>query len=114
GIFGSRPLDRDRVAQGKALRRSNPGRRFRIGRLRTFGRTGGGGTSPGMVSRGGARRTWPKSAAPGSIRRGFGSRTDYAPCVVHLWHKRVMGRLKAARASATAGLRGKSLPAGTS
>ena len=52
---------------------------------------GGGGTSPEMASRGGARRTWPKSAALGSIRCGFGSRMDYAPCVVHLWPERSTG-----------------------
>jgi len=69
--------------------------------------------SPGMASHGGAHRTWPKSAAPGSIRRCFGSRMDYAPCVVHLWPERGTGGLGAARASATAALCNQSLPTRT-
>jgi hypothetical protein len=45
--------------------RSNLGHCLQIGRPRVKGARSGGAGSPEMASRGGARRTWPKSAVPG-------------------------------------------------
>jgi len=58
-----------------------------------------------VKSRGGAPPDFTKIGAWGSIQRGFGSRMDYTPYIVHLWPERGMGRLGAAHAWVAAALR---------
>ena len=85
---------------------SNQGRCFQIGRLRFNGARVGGASRRRWLPAAGLAGLGPNRPLRGSIRRGFGSRMDYAPCVVHLWPERGTGRLGAARASAATDVRG--------
>ena len=87
------------------------GRCFQIGRLRFNGARVGGTCRRRWLPAAGLAGLGPNRPLRGSIRRSFGSRMDYAPCVVHLWPERGTGRLGAARASAAAGVRGGTSPA---
>ena len=88
--------------------RSNPGRWYRIGRLRAIAAYGGGGDRREQGSRGGASPDFGALVFPGSKRSGYGSARDYATCVVHLGQDLGASESEAARTWTAAALHGDS------
>jgi len=108
---GSRPLDQDLAVQIGSKQVLIVGVQIRSDGWKALRATAAAERRRSKAPAAEHCRRWPISVLPGLIRAGEGLGRLSMARVTHLCQARGVGRLGAARASATAALRGKSSPA---